>query len=119
MALTPAAIRTAAAATTLNTSARPDVAIGTDMDGGLGRNEIPEEITTSADLPRLADELRREGFDEAARVELVTWLLADPLHRKAYDKAARLWLLAGLVPPVVDVEAWKKSQARPSSQEDA
>ena len=42
------------------------VAIGTDMDGGLGRNEIPEEITTSADLPRLADELRREGFDEPA-----------------------------------------------------
>jgi membrane dipeptidase len=42
------------------------VAIGTDMDGGLGRNEIPEEIKTSADLPKLADELRREGFDEPA-----------------------------------------------------
>jgi membrane dipeptidase len=42
------------------------VAIGTDMDGGLGRNEIPEEIATSADLPKLADELRREGFDEPA-----------------------------------------------------
>jgi membrane dipeptidase len=42
------------------------VALGTDMDGGLGRNEIPEEIITSADLPKLADELRREGFDEPA-----------------------------------------------------
>lgn len=61
----------------------------------------------------------REGFDEAARVELVTWLLADPRHRKAYDKAAHLWLLAGLVPPVVDVEAWKKSQAGPASGDDA
>lgn len=28
----------------------------------------------------------------------------------ACDKAARLWLLAGLVPPVIDVEAWKKTQ---------
>src|SRR5204862_3228475 len=42
------------------------VAIGTDMDGGLGRNEIPEEIITSADLPKLGDALRREGFDEQA-----------------------------------------------------
>ncbi|SEJ55868.1 MULTISPECIES: DUF4880 domain-containing protein [unclassified Variovorax] len=54
----------------------------------------------------------REGFGEAARVEMVTWLLADPAHRKAYDKAARLWLLAGLVPPAVDVEAWKKTQGQ-------
>ena len=28
----------------------------------------------------------------------------------ACDKAARLWLLAGLLPPVIDVEAWKKTQ---------
>ena len=27
------------------------VGLGTDMDGGLGRNEIPVEIETSADLP--------------------------------------------------------------------
>ncbi len=33
------------------------VGLGTDMDGGLGRNEIPIEIRTSADLPRLADAL--------------------------------------------------------------
>jgi membrane dipeptidase len=38
------------------------VAIGTDMDGGLGRNEIPEEITTSADLQKLEDVLSVAGF---------------------------------------------------------
>jgi membrane dipeptidase len=38
------------------------VAIGTDMDGGLGRNEIPIEIETSADLPRLAEHLALSGF---------------------------------------------------------
>jgi membrane dipeptidase len=41
------------------------VAIGTDMDGGLGRNEIPIEIETSADLPKLADTLSTEGFSDA------------------------------------------------------
>jgi membrane dipeptidase len=38
------------------------VGIGTDMDGGLGRNEIPEEIQTSADLPQIADALSAGGF---------------------------------------------------------
>ncbi len=41
------------------------VAIGTDMDGGLGRNEIPIEIETSADLPRLAATLSDAGFGDA------------------------------------------------------
>jgi membrane dipeptidase len=41
------------------------VAIGTDMDGGLGRNEIPEEIATSADLPQLATALGSAGFTDA------------------------------------------------------
>jgi membrane dipeptidase len=40
------------------------VGIGTDMDGGLGRNEIPEEIQTSADLPRIADALSDGGFND-------------------------------------------------------
>lgn len=40
------------------------VAIGTDMDGGLGRNEIPVEIETSADLPRVADALSAAGLNE-------------------------------------------------------
>ncbi len=38
------------------------VAIGTDMDGGLGRDEIPIEIHTSADLPRIAAALEAAGF---------------------------------------------------------
>jgi membrane dipeptidase len=44
------------------------VGIGTDMDGGLGREQIPVEIGTSADLPRLADALASGGFsDDAVR----------------------------------------------------
>ncbi len=42
------------------------VGLGTDMDGGLGRDEIPVEITTSGDLPRAADALSAAGFDDAA-----------------------------------------------------
>jgi membrane dipeptidase len=42
------------------------VALGTDMDGGLGREEIPEEIATSADLAKLSDALRKSGYDQAA-----------------------------------------------------
>ncbi|MDB5171549.1 MAG: peptidase [Phycisphaerales bacterium] len=42
------------------------VGLGTDMDGGLGREQIPQEIQTSADLPRLADALAAGGFDDDA-----------------------------------------------------
>lgn len=38
------------------------IGIGSDMDGGLGREEIPREIVTAADLPRLADALSAAGF---------------------------------------------------------
>lgn len=41
-----------------------NVGIGTDMDGGLGREQIPQEITTSADLPRIADALNQAGFPD-------------------------------------------------------
>ncbi len=41
------------------------VGIGTDMDGGFGRNQIPVEIATSADLPRLADALAAADFSDA------------------------------------------------------
>ena len=41
------------------------VGIGTDMDGGLGRDQIPEEIQSSADLPRLADALSAAGFGDS------------------------------------------------------
>jgi membrane dipeptidase len=42
------------------------VGIGTDMDGGLGREQIPVEIETSADLPRVAEALSTGGFDDQA-----------------------------------------------------
>jgi len=42
------------------------VGLGTDMDGGLGREQIPVEIETSADLPRVGDALCAAGFDDAA-----------------------------------------------------
>lgn len=52
------------------------VGIGTDMDGGLGREQIPQEISTSADLPRLADALSSAGFgnDDVAAIMGANWL---------------------------------------------
>lgn len=38
------------------------VGLGTDMDGGLGREQIPVEIRTSADLPLIYDVLIESGF---------------------------------------------------------
>jgi membrane dipeptidase len=40
------------------------IGLGTDMDGGFGRDQIPLEIQTSADLPRVADALSRENFSD-------------------------------------------------------
>jgi membrane dipeptidase len=40
------------------------VGLGTDMDGGLGREQIPVEIRTSADLPRVAESLSAAGFGD-------------------------------------------------------
>ena len=40
------------------------VGIGTDMDGGFGMESIPEEIRTSADMPRIAEALAAGGFGE-------------------------------------------------------
>jgi membrane dipeptidase len=52
------------------------VGIGTDMDGGLGREQIPQEIATAADLPRVADALSAGGFgdEDVARVMGTNWL---------------------------------------------
>lgn len=50
------------------TDSAEHVGLGTDMDGGLGREQIPFEIKTSADLPRVADALHAGGFgDEDVR----------------------------------------------------
>jgi membrane dipeptidase len=52
------------------------VGLGTDMDGGLGRNEIPVEIETSADLPRVAEALSAGGFgdQDVAAIMGENWL---------------------------------------------
>jgi membrane dipeptidase len=47
------------------TGGTTSIGLGTDLDGGLGRMEIPCEITTAADLPRVADALSNAGFDDA------------------------------------------------------
>jgi membrane dipeptidase len=41
------------------------VGLGTDMDGGFGRDQIPVQIETSADLPRLAHALSADGFSDS------------------------------------------------------
>lgn len=46
------------------TGSAAHVGLGTDMDGGLGREQIPVEIETSADLPRVADALAAGGFSD-------------------------------------------------------
>ena len=42
------------------------VGIGSDLDGGFGREHTPVEIETAADLPKLADALSAAGYDDAA-----------------------------------------------------
>ena len=48
------------------------VAIGTDMDGGLGKEQIPQEITASSDLYLLKDAMRVAGF-KADAIERIMW----------------------------------------------
>jgi membrane dipeptidase len=40
------------------------VALGSDMDGGLGREQIPREIETIADLRRIGDALSAAKFPD-------------------------------------------------------
>src|SRR5215472_15711918 len=41
-------------------------AVGTDLDGGYGREQSPTDLDTIADLQRLPELLRRRGYDEEA-----------------------------------------------------
>jgi membrane dipeptidase len=41
-------------------------AIGTDLDGGFGREQSPMDLDTIADLQRLPEMLRNRGYDEEA-----------------------------------------------------
>ena len=52
------------------------IGLGTDMDGGLGREQIPQEIGTSGDLARVGDALSARGFsdEEVAGVMGENWV---------------------------------------------
>jgi membrane dipeptidase len=52
------------------------VGIGTDFDGGLGREQIPEEITTAADLGKLQEAASRAGFTahDTRKLMSANWL---------------------------------------------
>ena len=41
-------------------------AIGTDLDGGFGREQSPHDLDTIADLQRIPDLLRKRGYKEEA-----------------------------------------------------
>jgi membrane dipeptidase len=41
------------------------VAIGSDLDGGLGREQIPRELDSVADMPRIAEALSVAGYTDA------------------------------------------------------
>lgn len=52
------------------------VGIGTDLDGGFGRERVPAELTTAADLPRLAEYLSAGGFSDSQVADILgrNWL---------------------------------------------
>ena len=52
------------------------VAQGTDMDGGLGREQIPVETPTSEHLAKVGDALQRHGFtkNDAENVLSANWM---------------------------------------------
>ena len=41
-------------------------AVGTDLDGGFGREQSPMDLDTIADLQRLPELLRKRGYDDDA-----------------------------------------------------
>ena len=40
--------------------------IGSDLDGGFGREQSPSDLDSIADLPKLAESLKARGFSEDA-----------------------------------------------------
>lgn len=48
------------------------VGIGSDIDGGFGRDETPTELDTVADLAKLADALRNAGYTEEDVVRVMS-----------------------------------------------
>jgi membrane dipeptidase len=52
------------------------IGLGTDLDGGVGRDDIPHEIKTAADLPRIGDALCAANFsdDDVKAILAGNWL---------------------------------------------
>jgi membrane dipeptidase len=52
------------------------VAIGTDLDGGIGRENIPPELQTIADLYKVGDALSEAGFndEDVQKILSTNWL---------------------------------------------
>ena len=48
----------------LETCGADGVGVGSDMDGGFGRDQLPAGIRSSADLPLIAEALAQEGVSE-------------------------------------------------------
>jgi membrane dipeptidase len=60
-------------------------AIGTDLDGGFGREQSPGDLDTIADLQRLPELLRRRGYGEDAVTGILygNWVR---FFRQAWDR---------------------------------
>jgi membrane dipeptidase len=58
------------------TGSAAHVAIGTDLDGGFGRDQLPVEIQTAGDMPRLAEHLARADFGDGDTLGIMgqNWL---------------------------------------------
>lgn len=52
------------------------VGLGSDLDGGLGREQIPCEISTAGDMPLVGDALEQAGFTPAETRQILSgnWL---------------------------------------------
>lgn len=61
------------------------LAIGTDLDGGVGREEIPQEIRSAADLHKVADALSAIGLSDpdVTNVMSANWLRFFSTHLPA------------------------------------
>jgi membrane dipeptidase len=57
--------------------------IGSDLDGGFGREQVPSDVNTIADLARLKDLLAARGFDESD--------IRDILHGNFLRVLRRAW----------------------------
>ena len=65
------------------------VGIGTDMDGGLGRDQIPVEIQSSADLPRIGDALSGRALPDDQTARSFEYRLSDAVPDSPASRPGR------------------------------